>query len=250
MPKRVVFSMNVFCACDGFPMKIIPIILTVASLNIIMAQTDITVGVSEMVRGKGLSERDAQLVSESVRSSIARSGRYIVIDSGLMLAILKAQNILVSPPCSSVASLTNLGALLSVREMVGVSIDRKGNRVSVRLVRVDVVNQRVIKSLSKEILATREAFLARVLPEMTTELLMQDRPSHEMATSLANDSSVAPGNRQGYSHRSIFLSPYTWIGVTAAAIAGGIFYFSRFSGGTTSQDGEIPLNNEPIRNRN
>jgi hypothetical protein len=132
--------------------------------------------------------------------------------------------------------------------MVGGFVSRKGDRISLRLVRIDVENKKVLKTISNEMSATKEEFINRVVPNLTTALLMQPQPP--AAAVAANGSTSKPQeNRQNHSPRSILRSPFTWIGISAAAVVVGIYYFSRSSKGPSSNDGEIQLNNEPTRNR-
>jgi len=209
------------------------------------------IAVSELVNCSGISKGDMDTITQRIRLSFAQSKDFIIIDKKLMTDILHAQNVSSCPACSTMECLTGLGKLLTAKTMIGGSIGRKENKVTVHLLMIDAEKKRIINRVSREVTATKAALLNTYIPQTLAALLSQ--PSQKGKQTIAESSppsSLPEDTKNNKKRRSIMASPLSWVGISAVLISGGFLAWSHHSDkgktpGSTNSD--ISINDAPTR---
>ncbi|MBU0713276.1 PEGA domain-containing protein [bacterium] len=98
------------------------------------------------LEGKGILTTEASTLSDRLRDELFKTGKFQVMERGLMDQILKEQKFQLSG-CTSNECLVEIGQLISVRQIIGGSIGKVGNVYSISARIIDVETGK-IKSVS------------------------------------------------------------------------------------------------------
>jgi hypothetical protein len=201
---------------------------------LIPCQAENVIGVGELEYGGEISKNDALFFSDIIRHEVSHNAKYILIDSKLMSDILYARKISSYPPCSNKKKLRTLGQLLTADIMIGGKISRKSNELNFTLLAVDVNRNVILDRVDSVIITTKKEFISNYLPAYCTKLLI---------------SIGYRDNESTQNTKSFFKSPYCYIGIPILFISGGVTYTLMSKSSNKNNNGDISLDDAPIRSR-
>lgn len=129
----------------------------------------ITLAVNDLLP-RNISESDAQLISERIRSELVKSGHYQVMERSQMDEILKEQGFQASGACSDDACLVEMGQLLGVRYMVSGVIGKMGDLYTSTLKLIDVSTGQIVSTISQDKKSSIEEVMTVFTPEIAGRL--------------------------------------------------------------------------------
>jgi len=117
------------------PVRLGTIVFIIISPILLYAQESIAV---LQLDGKGLSEVEASILTDRLRSELFQTGKFDVVEREKMNDILREQNFQLTG-CTSDECLVQVGELIGVSEMVGGSVSKFGSMysISIRLISVE-----------------------------------------------------------------------------------------------------------------
>lgn len=120
------------------------------------------------LEGKGISQQEADILSERLRTAFVQDGRFQVIERSQMETILKEQGLQQSG-CASNECLVQAGLILGVKEMIAGSVGKIGDRFAVDVRLFDVESTEIIKAVSRNVTGSIDVLLD-IMPELVREL--------------------------------------------------------------------------------
>ena len=113
------------------------------------------------LEGGGISAREAQALTDRLRSLIVRTGKVTVVERGAMQAILQEQDFQLSG-CTSDECAVEVGQLLGVTTMVAGSIGKIGSTYSIDLRTIDVGTGKIALSIIRDYRGEIDGLLAEM----------------------------------------------------------------------------------------
>lgn len=123
---------------------------------------------------KGITRQEADILTERLRTAFVRDGRYQVLERSQMESILTEQGFQ-QMGCTTNECLVQAGLILGVREMVGGSVGKIGERYAIDVRLFDVESSEIIKAVSRNVQGTVDKLLD-VMPEISSELAVSSSP--------------------------------------------------------------------------
>ena len=121
------------------------VILTIFVLsNSLLAQNKISLAVLDL-DAEGISESEARIISERLRSSVFETGQFIVLERDKMNEVLKEQGFQQSG-CTTNECVVEIGKLIGMQQMVAGSIGKIGNLYTFNVRIIDVESGRVLQT--------------------------------------------------------------------------------------------------------
>ncbi len=117
---------------------------------------------------KGISDQEAEILTERLRSAFVQDGGYQVVERSQMESILAEQGFQ-QTGCTTNECLVQAGLILGVQEMVGGSIGKIGFRYAVDVRLFDVESSEIIKAVSRNVSGSVDQLLD-VMPSIASEL--------------------------------------------------------------------------------
>lgn len=148
------------------PIRIIASIIILQIIVTSVSAQVISIAVVDL-EGIGISQVEAVALSNRLRNELFRLSKFKVVDRGLMQNILEEQD-LQQLGCTSNECLVELGRLLGVQQMIGGSISKIENMISVSTRIVDVETGEVLSVSDYD----REAGLAEILTNGMREVAL------------------------------------------------------------------------------
>ncbi len=140
---------------------------------------------------KGVSQQEADILTERLRSAFVQDGRYQVVERSQMESILEEQGFQ-QTGCTTNECLVQAGMILGVQNMVGGSVGKIGERFAVDIRLFDVESTRIIKAVSKNVHGTVDRLLD-VMPEIAREL-SNASPTGPIQNGLYRSEKIRVGN--------------------------------------------------------
>lgn len=141
----------------------------------------------------GVSNDEASIISDRVRTQIFRSGRFQVMERANMLSILKEQGFQQTQAnCDSTSCSVTAGKLLAVRQIMTGSVSKLGSIYTLSFRIVDVERGEILKDEFRDCRCSLEEVLTQLTGQMVTELVQPPAPVPTAAPS--NAPSHAPSN--------------------------------------------------------
>jgi len=100
--------------------------------------------------GLGVSNIEAQVISDRLRSEISKFDTYSIIERGLMEQVLEEQVLQLSGFCDDASCLVEVGQILAVHYIVGGSVSKIGNLYTIEARIIDVESGEVINSVVED----------------------------------------------------------------------------------------------------
>jgi len=129
----------------------------------------LNLAVSDLV-GKGVSQPEADLITEQVRASLLTTGTFKVMERSMMDQIMKEQGFQGSGSCDTSECLVSVGRILGVQNLVVGSVGRVGKIFMINTKLVDVGTGEVLKSMTETCECTIEELLKQTPAKVAASL--------------------------------------------------------------------------------
>jgi len=179
----------------------------------------------------GVSNGTVKEITSSIYSSVKKLNKHIVLEKKIVDTLLVAQGFSATNKCSQEQCLTAMGHLISVKKIIGGSIERKKAKTVVTLLYVDVNSSKQIHKITRAIEGPKEQFLTSVLPEMVRNLVSVEK------------------------RRPLIARPVLWVPTTVLAAGGAaaLLIMNNSSGSANGHSNEdshvVTMEGLPIRQR-
>ncbi|MCB9495285.1 MAG: PEGA domain-containing protein [Fibrobacteria bacterium] len=137
----------------------------------------INLAVSDLL-GKGVTQPEADLITEQVRASMLATGTFKVMERSMMDQIMAEQGFQQSGSCDNSDCLVEVGRVLGVQTLVVGSVGRVGRIFMINVKLVDVATGEVKKSLTETCECSIEELLRTTPPKVAASLDYEYRKSH------------------------------------------------------------------------
>ncbi|NQV38318.1 MAG: hypothetical protein HQ509_09980 [Candidatus Marinimicrobia bacterium] len=117
---------------------------------------------------KGITQQEADILTERLRTAFVQDGRYQVVERSQMESILTEQGFQ-QMGCTTNECLVQAGLILGVQEMVGGSVGKIGERYAIDVRLFDIESTKIIKAVSRNVHGSVDQLLD-VMPEISEEL--------------------------------------------------------------------------------
>ncbi|MDO5575884.1 MAG: hypothetical protein Q4F84_02290 [Fibrobacter sp.] len=125
----------------------------------------------------GITDGLVKVMCDSISNMIEKSNRYYVYKREFIEPVLVEQKFETSNMVWSQADgLTAAGNLLSVDQVIGGSVSRDGNMLSLKLERISVADKTILASVYILSKATKRELFSTILPGKVDELLINTKP--------------------------------------------------------------------------
>lgn len=125
----------------------------------------------------GVSNDEASIISDRIRTQIFRSGRFQVMERANMLGILKEQGFQQTQAnCDSTSCSVAAGKLLAVRQIMTGSVSKLGSLYTLSYRIVDVERGEILKDEFRDCRCSLEEVLTQLTGQMVTELVQPPTP--------------------------------------------------------------------------
>ncbi len=213
------------------------------------------IGVLGLENGGGIGEAAIDTLCNRISTQVENSSKYLVLQREFIPMVLQEQGFtVIDGICSSFEGLAAAGLLLSADEMIGGSIIKDSDGITLELLRIRVSDRAQLAKQTITTLLSRQDFLNLELPELVNTLIKESQlaaqeKNHTSGEALAKNrkSGISDSNAREKSKRKRraigFITTSVLTG--AAAAAGAIYYFGDRTSATSD---EVPLGNLPNRN--
>ncbi len=142
------------------------------------------------LEGKGITQQEAEILTERLRSALVQDGRYQVVERTQMETILAEQGFQQSG-CMSNECLIQAGLILGVQQMVGGTVGKIGYSYAVDLRLFDVETSEIIKAVTRNYQGAVDGLLA-IMSEIAVELaddgpLSDQQPPEQLSSPTKSD---------------------------------------------------------------
>ena len=137
--------------------------------NTLLAQSKIYLAVLDL-DAEGISESEARIISERLRSSIFETGKFIVLERDKMNEVLKEQGFQQSG-CATNECVVEIGRLIGMQQMVVGSIGKIGNLYTFNVRIIDVESGRVLQTAVDDCECPIEEVLTKSTDEIVQKLI-------------------------------------------------------------------------------
>ena len=140
--------------------------------NIIIAQTPERKNMAVYnFTGLGVSNIEAQVISDRIRVEIGKFDTYSIIERGLMEQILKEQVLQLSGLCDDASCLVEVGQILAVHYIVGGSVSKIGNLFTIEARIIDVESGQIVTSVVEDYNGPIENLLVQTTKVVAEKLI-------------------------------------------------------------------------------
>jgi hypothetical protein len=129
--------------------------------------------------GTGVSQGEADIISDRLRAEIFNTGRVILMEREQMQSILKEQGFQHSGVCEDEACMVQIGEMLGVELLVSGSLGKLGTLYLFNVRAINVETGRIVRVVSEDIRGDIEEvveYLGRVADKLTTEKAPEKPP--------------------------------------------------------------------------
>jgi len=138
-------------------------------LSTVSVSARTSVAVMTLKNSSGVSEGEAELLSDRLRIELFNTGEFGVMERGQMREILKEQGFQQSGACSDEGCMVEMGQLLGVQQLIGGSVGRLGSMYLVNIRCINVSTARIEAVVSEDITGSIEQ-VAKALPRIAVRL--------------------------------------------------------------------------------
>ncbi|MFA4906650.1 MAG: PEGA domain-containing protein [archaeon] len=120
---------------------------------------------------RGTTDIEAQVVSDRIRINLKQSGKLIIVERELVDKVLSEQKFQQSG-CVESACMVEVGKMLAVKQIVGGSLSKMGNRYTIEAKLVDVSTGVIIENVTEDFSGPFEQLLSQKVPTISQRLLL------------------------------------------------------------------------------
>jgi curli biogenesis system outer membrane secretion channel CsgG len=169
-----------------------PVLLLLAGATLCFSQqTKINIAVMTLKAASGISEGEAELITERLNTELFRTGKVNVMERNQMQEILKEQGFQQSGACTDEACLVEVGQLLGVQGLITGSIGKLGSLFLVNLRIIDVRTAQIRQVVSEDIKGDVEDVVGR-LSSIARRLLTKPGETAPPPAQIAQESQPEP----------------------------------------------------------
>jgi PEGA domain./Curli production assembly/transport component CsgG. len=140
------------------------------TITFVCAQTaSWTVAVSELV-GKGVTQPEADIISDRLRGELVKTEHFAVMEREQMDIILKEQGFQQSGACTEQSCVVSMGQMLGVRYMVSGTVGNVGKIFVLSLKVIDVSTGEIVLTVSEECACAIEEVLLKSTRNVAVKL--------------------------------------------------------------------------------
>lgn len=149
--------------------------LLISALTLLMpiaalaAPSRTSIAVMNLKNASGVTQGDAELLSDRLRIELFNTGMYSVMERSQMQEILKEQGFQMSGACTDEGCMVEMGQVLGVTQLIGGSIGRLGNMYLVNLRSIDIKTAKITGVVSEDIQGSIEN-LVHAFPRIAAKL--------------------------------------------------------------------------------
>jgi TolB-like protein len=132
------------------------------------------------LEGKGISSQESEILTERLRSTLVRLGRFKVLERSQMEAIMEEQGFQ-QTGCLTNECLVEAGRILGVRLMVSGTVGKIGASYAVDVRLFDVETSEIIRAVTRNHQGAIEALLT-VMEDIAAELAGEEPPTENTRT--------------------------------------------------------------------
>ena len=136
----------------------------------------VNIAVSDLV-GKGVTQPEADLITEQVRASLLGTGTFKVMERSMMDQIMKEQGFQQSGSCDNSECMVSVGRILGVQNLVVGSVGQVGHIFMINVKLVDVGTGEVLNSMTETCECTIEQLLKTTPDKVAASLDYEVRKS-------------------------------------------------------------------------
>lgn len=167
----------------SFSLAPVPTFSALSNLGQAQAADKIPIAVLDFQAKGDVSDDEASIISDRIRTQMFRSGRYHIMERADMLSILKEQGFQQSQVnCDGTNCSVELGKLLAVRQIMTGSVSKLGSIYTLTLRIVDVEKGEIIRDEYRDCRCSLEEVLTRLTVEMVAELTGEQTQPKPVAT--------------------------------------------------------------------
>lgn len=160
------------------------------------------------LQGQGISDHESSILTERLRSSLVKDGRYDVVERSQMEEIMREQGFQ-QTGCISEECLIQAGLLLGAMEMVSGTVGKIGERYAVDIRLFDVETARIVKAVTRDhhgtidgLLDFMEEIAAELAGERVEEQRVEETPRQEEVQEEPEAASSPPEMGMGHMGRT------------------------------------------------
>jgi hypothetical protein len=146
------------------------ILIVIVAISVIYGQSEEVVAVIDIANHGSLSEQSIKRVCECIRSQVTMNKRFIVLESEIAVAMLKEQGVRMGLDCSSDECLLKIGKQLYAKKVIGGSLQRAGDVITIDLKMLDVQKNSVISTSSMMAKTSIDELLQVYIPKVIKKL--------------------------------------------------------------------------------
>lgn len=151
------------------PTSLFSLLLLVTCLSVYSQGTEkISIAVSDF-EAKGISNDEAAIITNRIRSELTKTGVFTVVERGQMEVVLKEQGFQQSG-CTTDECIVEVGQLLNVKQMVAGSIGKIGSILTISARVIDVATGKIIKTVDSDCKCKIEELLIKTTKDIAEKL--------------------------------------------------------------------------------
>ncbi len=142
--------------------------------------SEVPIAVNDLT-GNGLSETELSIISERLRSELAQTGSFAVMERGEMNAILQEMEFQMSGTCDDASCMVEVGQILGVQKIIAGSAGKLGDFYTISLRTIDVATGRIEASANYDYTGEISGFISSGLAMAAQKLAtgdVDDTPVH------------------------------------------------------------------------
>ena len=137
--------------------------------------------------GKDISDSEASILTDRLRSELFNLGNYKVLERALMEDILREQGLQQAGICNSSECAVEIGNLLGVQQLVGGSVGKIGNMYTVTARIIDVGTGSILKSANYDHLGNIEELVSDGMQKVVLKLIDEIKLTKDGRSILKNN---------------------------------------------------------------
>jgi len=181
------------------------------------ASIQINIAVSDLERRGGIDSSEALIISDRLREKLLNTGKFRVMERGMMDQILKEQSFQQTGACNASECQVQMGRLLGVDRLIVGSVGKIGAMYTIGVRMLDVSTGEIVMTTSQDLKGDIEDLLGGPL----------ERIANQIVKSLQIDDIAAPIPPQTHSTSlSGKAKLRIGLGIGSTALLGTAFYFN------------------------
>jgi len=240
-------------------MMITVLSICVFSTHIVAQENKPVIGVLGLDNGGGVGEATIDTLCNRISLLVEKSSKYLVLQRDFIPIVLQEQGFTITNEiCSSIEGLAAAGLLLSADEVIGGSLIKNGDGITLELIRIRVSDKAQVARQKIATALGRQDFINFELPKIVDNILSEPVLTAQGEKKLSSETHDYENNisgiyepkekkkNQSNKHKKRAISFLTAGLVVGAAAVTGVIYYLGDRTETLSED--VPLGTLPQRN--